>query len=525
VTFHLVPHTHWDREWYLTRAGFQARLVPVVDALLDQLERDPSARFVFDGQTVLVEDYLAARPESAGRLSAQVRRGSLEIGPWFVLADLLIPGGESLLRNLLEGARDAERFGGRMDVLYSPDAFGHPAALPAIAEEFGLRHAVIRRGLGRPLGVDRDFYRWTRGAGSGLLVYHLPRPGYEVAIEVTRPGANVPREWAPVRAELVARSTTGNVVVFLGADHHPLVKNLAGFRRTLASLEADEVRVSGLTEMFEAAEAADARPPEIQGELRRINGHTWVLQDVHSTRARLKRRHGRAELGLTRLAEPLAALAAWGGGSDPRGLLRLAWRSLLESQFHDTLCGSCTDGVAREQDVRLETVETLVQAIATKGLHQLAGHDPDRAREEPKEVSPRLVLWNPSPRERSGVVTAELTFYRRDLIVGPPDGRRPRTGAGYRPFSLDAGLGTRFRFKSCRSGPGTSGWTPRAITPTRMRSIGSWSRSRRRRCRGSACARWCHAWGGLHWENQGSKWRRIASRTGMSSSASRPPAR
>ena len=274
MIFHLVPHTHWDREWYLTRAGFQARLVPVVDALLDQLERDPDARFVFDGQTVLVWDYLAVRPENTERLAAQVRRGALEIGPWFVLSDLLIPSGESLLRNLLEGARDAARFGGRMDVLYSPDAFGHPAALPAIAREFGLRRAVIRRGLGRPVGVDRDFYRWTRGPGDDLLVYHLPRPGYEVAIETTRAGADLAREWAPVREELVARSTTGNVVVFLGADHHPLVRRLSSFRGSLARLERDEVRVSGLAEVFEAVSAADSSPPEIQEELRRIDGHT-----------------------------------------------------------------------------------------------------------------------------------------------------------------------------------------------------------------------------------------------------------
>ena len=442
MIFHLVPHTHWDREWYLTRAGFQARLVPVVDALLDQLERDASARFVLDGQTILLEDYLAARPENAKRVAAQVRRGALEVGPWYVLADLLIPAGESLVRNLLEGTRNAARFGNRMDVLYSPDAFGHPAALPAVANEFGLRFAAIRRGLGRPLGADRDFYRWLRGTGEGLLVYHLPRPGYEVAIEVTRPGADVPREWAPVRAELVARSTSEHVVVFVGADHHPLVRDLASFRSRLAGLEAGhEVRMYGLGDLLRAAGRSLAGAPELRGELRRIDGHTWVLQDVHSTRARLKRRHGRAELALTRIAEPLAALAAWAGGSDQRGLLRLAWRSLIESQFHDTLCGSCTDGVAREQAVRLETVETLVRAIATKGLHPLAGHDPDRAREEPETASPGLLLWNPSPRERSGIVTAELTFFRRDLIVGPPDGRTPRTGPGFRPFSLVAGAG------------------------------------------------------------------------------------
>jgi mannosylglycerate hydrolase len=442
LIFHLVPHTHWDREWYLTRAGFQARLVPVMDALLEQLEQDASARFVLDGQTILLEDYLAARPENARRIAAQVRRGALEIGPWFVLADLLIPAGESLIRNLLEGARNALRLGGRMDVLYSPDAFGHPAALPAIANEFGLRCAVVRRGLGRPLGVDRDFYRWTRGTGEGLLVYHLPRSGYDAAIEVTRPGADLPRAWAPVRAELVSRSSSEHVVVFIGADHHPLVRGLSSFRSRLAALEeGHQVWVYGLSDLLRAAGRSLAGVPEIRGELRRIDGHTWVLQDVHSTRARLKRRHGRAELGLTRIAEPLAALAAWSGGSDPRGLLRLAWRALIESQFHDTLCGSCTDGVAREQDVRLETVETLGRAVATAGLHQLAGHDPDRAREEPGKAAPGLVLWNPAPRERSAIVTAELTFFRSDLIVGPPDGRTPRIGPGFRPFRLDAGVG------------------------------------------------------------------------------------
>ena len=39
LTFHLIAHTHWDREWYLTRAGFLARLIPVLDEMLELLER------------------------------------------------------------------------------------------------------------------------------------------------------------------------------------------------------------------------------------------------------------------------------------------------------------------------------------------------------------------------------------------------------------------------------------------------------------------------------------------------------
>ena len=125
LTVHLIPHTHWDREWYLPRATFVARLVPALDDLLDRLDTTPDFRsFFLDGQTVLLEDYLRVRPEQRARVARFVRDGRLQVGPWYVLADELIPSGESLVRNLLLGRADAERLGGRTDVLYSPDAFG-----------------------------------------------------------------------------------------------------------------------------------------------------------------------------------------------------------------------------------------------------------------------------------------------------------------------------------------------------------------------------------------------------------------
>src|SRR5205807_109997 len=64
LIFHLIPHTHWDREWYLPRAAFQARLVPALDDVLERLTADPGYRsFLLDGQTVLVAAYLRARQE------------------------------------------------------------------------------------------------------------------------------------------------------------------------------------------------------------------------------------------------------------------------------------------------------------------------------------------------------------------------------------------------------------------------------------------------------------------------------
>ena len=101
----VVPHTHWDREWYRTFESFRARLVDTVDRVLDQLDEDPGWRFLLDGQSIVVEDYLAVRPGSRDRLVGAVRSGRLAIGPWYVQPDSLLPSGESNVRNLLEGKR------------------------------------------------------------------------------------------------------------------------------------------------------------------------------------------------------------------------------------------------------------------------------------------------------------------------------------------------------------------------------------------------------------------------------------
>ncbi|TMK35340.1 MAG: hypothetical protein E6G64_00190, partial [Actinobacteria bacterium] len=46
----LVPHTHWDREWYRPFQSFRMSLVDVVDEVLELLEGDERWRFTLDGQ-------------------------------------------------------------------------------------------------------------------------------------------------------------------------------------------------------------------------------------------------------------------------------------------------------------------------------------------------------------------------------------------------------------------------------------------------------------------------------------------
>jgi len=439
LIFHLIAHTHWDREWYRPRAAFQARLVPMLDDLIERLLADPGFRsFLLDGQTVLIEDYLRARPEREADLKALVKTGRLQVGPWYVLADELIPSGESLVRNLLLGAADAERLGGRLDVLYSPDAFGHPAAWPALAREFGIKHGVVWRGLGGEPGQERDLYRWRGPDGRDVLLWHLPPGGYDIGAALPADPDRLPAAWNRVRAALVDRAAGKHIPVFVGADHHAAHPQLVRLRDLLLELEpANAFRISRLDEFFQgAAEGGSAAAAPLAGELRWSYRYTWTLQGVHGTRAPLKRRHGDAELWLERLAEPLAALARRYGGRDRRPLLDLAWRTLVRCQFHDTIAGCTSDAVAAAAERRVTDVRAYAEEIARGALHDLVGHDPDAARERPGAGAPALVLWNPAARARAGVVVADVTFFRRDVLVGPPDDRPPRTGPGYEPFAL-----------------------------------------------------------------------------------------
>jgi alpha-mannosidase len=430
LTFHLIPHTHWDREWYLPRAGFLARLIPVMDEMLDQLEHDPAARFLLDGQTIILEDYLSVRPEQAERIRALVAAGSLEIGPWYVLADLEIPSVESLRRNLTEGLRQAGEFGGGLQVLYSPDAFGHPGTLPDLAAEFGLKYAVVRRGLGR----TGDFYRWESANQHSVLVYQLSPGGYDLAIGLASETSDLASAWRPIRAELVERATSPHIAVFLGADHHAMVRQVSRLRRQLAGLEpGHEVRISGLGEFFQAVAQSPPAAPVIRGSLRRSRGVSWDLRGVHSSRSRLKRMHSTVELRLARIAEPLLKLAADEASLDRQALLAHAWRILLQGQFHDTLAGTTCDEAQREQGVRLGAVNVTSRALVGTALDTLIAR-----RGMPAADQGRLILWNPVGRPRAGVVVADFTFFRSDVLVGPLSGRKPRIEAGAHPFAIAA---------------------------------------------------------------------------------------
>jgi alpha-mannosidase len=424
----VVGHTHWDREWYQPAGVFRQRLVALIDELLD----DPPSRdssFLLDGQAIVLDDYLVVRPERAAELAALLRDGRLEAGPWYVLADELIAGGEALVRNLLAG-RDALRAlrATSPPVLYCPDAFGHPAILPDLAAGFGLSLVVAWRGYGGrrwPLG---DVVRWRGSAGAEVLLYHLAPDGYEIGSSLPAEPTHAAARWRALEEVLAPRAALDVVLLPNGADHHARQRVQLDAVRALAGAAAPraDVEPSSLAAAARAITEAESRRsvPLIEGELRDSYGYTWTLQGTLAARAHQKRTNARLERALVRDTEPWIALGPSGGSTAVRALLRTSWRTLLEGHPHDTLCGTSIDEVAVALDARHADVGQQTRALRETALASLLEHDVERARVERAAWRPVVAIRNRAARARGGVVELSLSATIADVAVGPGSASR-----------------------------------------------------------------------------------------------------
>ncbi len=429
---HVVSHTHWDREWYHPAGRFRQRLVALVDELID--DPPPSREsFLLDGQAIVLDDYLAVRPERREALASLLREHRLEAGPWYVLPDELIPSGEALVRNLLAGRRTLQTLGAAPPaVLYCPDSFGHPAALPSIAAGFGAAVIVLWRGYGGRRWPDGDTATWRAPNGATAVLYHLAPDGYELGSTLPASERGARERWTRLRSVLSPRASLRLVLLTNGADHHARQRLHREAIDALATAAGDDTLHRASLATFAAAlsdRARNRRLPEVSGELRDSYGYTWTLQGTFATRAAQKRRNAAVERLLVRDAEPWVALAARAGGSDRVALLRATWRALLECHPHDSLCGCSIDAVARAVDARLADALAQGRGVRDDALFDVIGHDPGSARERRAEWTPVVVVRNAASRPRRGIAEVRVATFVRDVGVGPGSRRVARETA------------------------------------------------------------------------------------------------
>jgi hypothetical protein len=400
----IVPHTHWDREWYSPFRTFQLRLVDLVDKLLDLMESDPSyAHYLFDGQMAAVDDYLEARPENEVRLRRLGGSGRICFGPWYVLMDEFLVSGETIVRNLQLGLERAAGFGGAMEVGYLPDMFGHVGQMPQLLCGAGFSEAVVWRGV--PAAVDKTEFWWSSPDGSVVRATYLP-DGYSTGASLGNDAKALVRRLEAFEEENRDLFAGDEAAVLYpnGGDH---LEPEPWLGRVVADANAIqdrfEIVISSLPEAL--AEAPRSDLPTWRGELR-SSARANVLMGVASNRVDVKQAAARAERALEHLAEPLAALLTE-PEQYPEVMFNLAWRELVRNAAHDSICACSHDEVDAAVLHRYAEATRIAEGIAERALGRLAS----------SLSQPCHVAVNCSSRPCSGVV---------ELVLG---GQGPIEGA------------------------------------------------------------------------------------------------
>jgi len=415
---HFISHTHWDREWYMPFEAHRFKLVEFFDRLLNTLDTDPSFKsFHLDGQAVVIEDYLAVRPQMRGKIEKYIAEGRLVSGPWYILQDEYLVDGESNVRNMLVGKQVAAEYGKVSDIGYFPDAFGNISQAPQILRGFGIDCVAFGRGVSERHGDRLDTGEENYGKARSEIIWRSP-DGSEVNgavfLDWYSNGNEIPADPEKAAAKIkacadsiAAKSTTPHLLLMNGCDHQPAQIDIGQIIDKLnADGYPDELIHSNFRDYFDAIlpyrDNFGIFVGELDGE---YSDGWWTLANTASSRIYLKQYNRECENLLEKKAEPLSVLAAlYGNKPADRDYLKFLWKNLLKNHPHDSICGCSLD------DVHSEMVTRFKKVLASGGelVKEEAAAFMANVNTESAGTKYAVTVFNPTAHTSSEAVTVKL---------------------------------------------------------------------------------------------------------------------
>ncbi len=403
---HVIPHSHWDREWYFSTSRSKVYLMCDLADVLDVLETKPTfTTWMLDGQASLLDDYLAWRPQDEERIKRLVADGRLIIGPWYTQTDQIIISGESIVRNLTYGMRRCEELGPYMNVGYMPDSFGQAGNMPQIYRQAGIESTLFWRGVSNDM-VEKLSFTWRGDDGSTVFATQMPTGYYIGGTMPEEPEENDAWWRAEALDTLAPRHVTENVYFPCGFDQAPVRANLPELIAARNARDSENTYcMSSLPAYLDATRAAIERDgielEEVHGELLNAK-HMRIHRSIWSSRSDLKKLNTQIQHYVVNVLEPLLTLSRGMGNAYPHAAVEHVWKLLFENAAHDSI-GSCVADTVNE-DVRLRYKQANDIATSLVELHsRLIATSIDA-----KGAPMTFTVLNPLPQARSGVVIKKM---------------------------------------------------------------------------------------------------------------------
>jgi alpha-mannosidase len=398
-TIRAAGNSHIDMAWLWPWTETVEVVRNTFRSALDLMKEYPDLTFsMSSAQTYswMEEKY----PDLFKEIQQRVMEGRWEIvGGMWVEPDLNMPGGESLVRQLLVGKKYfMQKFGVNVKIGWNPDSFGYSWQLPQIYKKSGLDYFVTQKIYWNDTTkFPYKLFWWESPDGSRVLAY-IPHD-YSNDMNPIKMAHDLS---AYATAMYASEPAGGRELLHLfGVGDHgggPTREMLDMGKRWMSDDAVfPHLRFGTARGFFEDMEKSQAN----------LNLPTWrnemyfeYHRGVLTTQAETKRRIRTTE-ELLLDAEKFSSIATLFGQTYPEEKFEGAWKGLLFDDFHDIFPGSGIAVNYLDAKRNLETVSLTGKTERDSSMAEIAAHINTQGSGVP------VVIFNSLSWQRKEVVEVE----------------------------------------------------------------------------------------------------------------------
>ncbi|OMF90666.1 alpha-mannosidase [Paenibacillus sp. FSL R7-0337] len=368
-TMHMVGQSHIDVAWLWPVRETVRKVSRTFSTVCTLMDKYPDFRYS-QSQPQLYAFAKEHYPELYGRIKERIAEGRWElVGGMWVEPDLNIPGGESLVRQMLYGQDFyMKEFGKQSTIEWLPDTFGYCASLPQLLKQAGIDYFMTTKlGWNDTNPFPHTLFHWVGIDGTKIVAYQ--NHGVN---EHTHP-KDVQEHW-----QANAQKEAHDELMLLyghgdggGGVTHEMLEYVS--RTDLAPGQP--------VSEFSTAEAFFSEIGARQPELPAWHGDLYLElhRGTFTTHAFNKCSNRKAEI-LYRQAEIWSVLAEKDGRLQPNepevqrlpsGELAEGWKLLLLNQFHDIIPGTSIPEVYTTSREEYAEIFRLGGQALDRSLHAL----------------------------------------------------------------------------------------------------------------------------------------------------------
>ncbi|MFO7815871.1 MAG: glycoside hydrolase family 38 C-terminal domain-containing protein [Halanaerobiales bacterium] len=377
---HLLGHSHLDLAFKWRITDTIRKLERTISTTLNLM--DSFDNYYFIQTQAILYDYLKKYfPELFEKTLKKYKENKFLVeGAFWVEADINLPNGESLIRQILYGKKFYKNnFNKKSNICWLPDCFGFSAILPQILKKSNIDYFVTTKLHWNDTNIfPYNIFKWEGIDGSKIFSYLLPDT-YGGNLEPKK----IKEAWDNRKQKNLTEVLSlygfgdgggGNSEVQL--NNYKALNNLAYL---------PDIKTGDISNHFSQLFSRNKLP--IWKDELYLEKH----RGTYTTQAKLKKYNRCLEFTLrnTELLNSLAKIDNYEKKYDFEKL----WKILLKNQFHDILPGSCIRDVYKDAVQDYQELESILKNIE----NEIFEHFTEKISLNSNEVllfNPNSFTWN-----------------------------------------------------------------------------------------------------------------------------------